>query len=43
MGENDQIRAVFEARVKYFQNQLQQRLNAIIGRTMQQPVMGGKN
>lgn len=43
MGENDQIRAVFEARVKYFQNQLQQRQNAIIGRTMQQPVMGGQN
>ena len=43
MGENDQIRAVLEARVKYFQNQLQQRQNAIIGRTMQQPVMGGQN
>ena len=43
MAENDQIRAVLEARVKYFQNQLQQRQNAIIGRTMQQPVMGGQN
>ena len=36
---NEQMKAVFSARVKYFQAQMQQQQNAITGRTMQQTVM----
>lgn len=40
LNSNEQIKAVMEARMKFFRNQMQQQANAIIGRTMQQPVMG---
>ena len=36
---NEQMREVFKARVQFFQAQLQQQQNAVIGRTMQQTVM----
>ena len=37
---NPQIREVYQARLEYHENQVQQQQNAIIGRTMRQPVLG---